>query len=170
MKDLDGVTLAKRLRADGGRLQIVFITGYPDFMAEGYDVSALHYLMKPVSEPKLAEVLEKAVERMQIAVRTVLLETPEGNLRLTVNEIVYAEVFSHIIELHTVSKTIRLSLPLTELEALLGDGFFRCHRSFVVGLKHVRSVTRKAMVLDTGVQLPLSRKLYDAANQAFIQY
>ena len=57
MKEIDGVELARRIRADNEAMQIIFITGYSDFMAEGYDVSALHYLMKPVNENKLFEVL-----------------------------------------------------------------------------------------------------------------
>jgi DNA-binding LytR/AlgR family response regulator len=55
------------------------------------------------------------------------------------------------------------------MEKLLGEGFFRCHRSYIVGMRHVRRVLRTAMVLDTGREIPLSRTLYDAANQAFIK-
>lgn len=46
MGTMDGVSLAKRIRKENELVQIVFITGFPDFMAEGYEVSALHYLMK----------------------------------------------------------------------------------------------------------------------------
>jgi DNA-binding LytR/AlgR family response regulator len=170
MKAVDGVTLAKRLRAEGSGLQIVFITGYPDFMAEGYDVSALHYLIKPVSEQKLFEVLDRAVNQMKVSARTVLLPLHEGNLRLPADEIVYAEAFSHSIELHTVSRTFTLKITLRDLESLLGEGFFRCHRSYIAGLRHVRKVTRAAIVLTDDTALPLSRRLYDAANQAFIRF
>ena len=65
MGDMDGVELAKLLRNSDKLVQIIFITGFPDFIAEGYEVSALHYLMKPVKEEKLFEVLDKAVSRLQ---------------------------------------------------------------------------------------------------------
>ena len=58
MKELDGVTPAKQLRREGSQMQIVFITGLPDFIADGYDVSALHYLIKPVCTEKLFTVLD----------------------------------------------------------------------------------------------------------------
>lgn len=48
MKELDGVSLAKEIRKIDTRIQIIFITGLPDFIAEGYEVSALHYLIKPI--------------------------------------------------------------------------------------------------------------------------
>ena len=65
MRAMDGVELARQIRRDNEIVQIIFITGYPDFIADGYDVSALHYLMKPVKEDKLFEVLNKAAERLK---------------------------------------------------------------------------------------------------------
>lgn len=50
MGDMDGVTMAKQLRKNNDIVQIVFITGYSDYISEGYEVAALHYLMKPVKE------------------------------------------------------------------------------------------------------------------------
>ena len=60
MGEMDGVTLAKRIRPGNESVQIVFITGFADFVAEGYEVAALHYLMKPVREDKLFAVLDRA--------------------------------------------------------------------------------------------------------------
>lgn len=56
MKAISGMELARRIRRENDSVQIVFITGYPDYISEGYDVSALHYLMKPISAGKLSEV------------------------------------------------------------------------------------------------------------------
>ena len=61
MGAMDGVRLAKRVRRDNEAVQIVFVTGYSDYIAEGYEVAALHYLMKPVSRDKLFAVLNRAV-------------------------------------------------------------------------------------------------------------
>lgn len=60
MGEMNGIELAKKVRRENDEVQIIFITGYPDFIAEGYDVSALHYLMKPVSCEKLHAVLDRA--------------------------------------------------------------------------------------------------------------
>ena len=63
MGAMDGVTMAKRVRQDNEAVQIVFITGYSDYIAEGYEVAALHYLMKPVNREKLLTVLDRAMEK-----------------------------------------------------------------------------------------------------------
>lgn len=168
MPGRNGMELAKEIRKSDHRLAIIFITGFSDYMSEGYDVEALHYLLKPIDEAKLFSVLDKAIGRTA-AVRSVLLPAAGGNIRLTVDDIVYAEAFSHLIEIHTLQQIYSARLSMNELEKQVGDGFFRCHRSYLVNMKHVRRVTRTGMVLETDGEIPLSRKLYDQANQAFIR-
>ena len=63
MGEMDGVSMAKQVRRENETVQIVFITGYSDYIAEGYEVAALHYLMKPVKEDKLCAVLDRALEK-----------------------------------------------------------------------------------------------------------
>ena len=170
MGKMNGVELAKRIRKDNDISQIVFITGFPDFIGEGYDVSALHYLMKPVSEEKLNEVLDKAVSRLRKSARTITLPKAGGDIRIYADEVLYAEVLSHTVILHLAKRKEEFHLRISDMEAYLGDGFFRCHRSYIVSMMYVRRVTRTAMVLNDGREIPLSRSLYDAANQAFINY
>lgn len=168
MKAMDGVALAKQVRRSNEQLQIIFVTGYPDYIAEGYEVSALHYLVKPINNHKLFEVLDRAVARLQTTPRTILLRKGTGYLRLAADDIYYAEAFSHSVTVYTRDGQQTLSMRLVDMADLLGEGFFRCHRSYIVGMKHVRRVTRAAMVLDNGKEIPLSRDRYDAANQALI--
>ena len=65
MPSMNGVELAKRIRKENDAVQIIFITGYTDYIAEGYEVSALHYLVKPLSETKLFKVLNRAVLKIR---------------------------------------------------------------------------------------------------------
>lgn len=169
MKGMNGIELAREIRKGNEMLQIIFITGFADFMAEGYDVSALHYLMKPVNEQKLTEVLDRAAARLKSSKRTILFKAGSCNMRIPADDIYYAEAFSHYVTLYTKDGQESFNMRISDMEKLLGEGFFRCHRSYIVGMKHVRRVTRTAMILDTGKEIPISRALYDAANQAFIK-
>ena len=65
MGNMDGITMARRLRRENDTVQIVFITGYSDYIAEGYEVDALHYLMKPTGRDKLFSVLDRAAEKLK---------------------------------------------------------------------------------------------------------
>ena len=172
MYGLNGVELAKKIREeeDNDLIQIVFITGLPDFIAEGYEVSALHYLMKPVKEDKLAEVLDKARERINYAPRTIVLSKKAGKVRVRLDDIIYAEVLSHKITLHVNSGTEEIYMRISDLEEILDGGFFRCHRSYIVNMRYVHRVTKTAMALEDGREVPLSRGLYVEANRRFIEY
>lgn len=64
MGAMDGVTMARKLRQDNQTIQIIFITGYADYISDGYEVDALHYLMKPIQEEKLFTVLDRAVTKL----------------------------------------------------------------------------------------------------------
>lgn len=168
MKGMDGMSLAKRLRRDNTRVQIIFITGYSDFFGEGYEVDALHYLMKPVDESKLQGTLDKAVARLQTTSRMVSLPDGSGFLRVTVNEVLYAEAFSHHVTLNMTARAQNFKMRITDMEILLGEGFLRCHRSYVVNMRHVRRITRTALELDNGTLIPLSRGSYEEAHRMFI--
>ena len=170
MGAMDGVTMAKRLRRENQTMQIVFITGYAGYMAEGFEVSALHYLMKPVIPEKLAQVLSRAVLALKKAERMVFLPVEGETLRIPADRIEYAEAFSHSVEIAAGKETYRVKLPISELEKLLGEGFLRCHRSYLVGLRHIARLSRTEVILDSGKALPLSRSAAPIAHRAFVSY
>lgn len=169
MTGMDGVTLAKRIRAENETVSIVFVTGYSDYIAEGYDVAALHYLMKPVRPEKLTEVLNRAMERRRREERSLTLKTADETLRLPLRRILYLEAARNYVTVreeggavHSVRSTLR------EFEALLDDRFLRVGRSFIVNLTKLSGVTRKELRFSDGAALPLPRGCYDVVNRAII--
>lgn len=169
MEGMSGVELAKKLRGMGARLQLVFITGYMEYISEGYDVEALHYLMKPVTEIKLTEVLNRALERIKTRERELMLSLPDGIIKLPLYDIRYIEVSKNYVSVHT-GETFRVKKTLNELETELDDGFFRVHRSYIVGLRFIKKITKTEVILKDGTVVPLSRKIYNDLNQAMIRY
>jgi DNA-binding LytR/AlgR family response regulator len=168
MGQMNGVELARRVREYDERVQMVFITGYPDFIAEGYEVAALHYLMKPVAKEKLFAVLDRASAALDKQTRTVLLPVGKETVCLPADSIRYAESQGHYMIVYAQACPYKCRMTASELEALLGYGFVRCHRSVVVGLRHVARVTRTAVYLNDGTELPLGKGLYDPVNRALI--
>ncbi len=170
MPGMDGVALARRLRQSGGQLVIIFITAFNDCMDQGYEVDALHYLLKPVNEKKLFATLNRALESLDRQRRTVVLEIDGALEQIPIDEILYLEALSHTVMLYTIRKSYALRQPMRQLEVDLGEGFFRCHRSYLVALRYIRRITRDTVLLENGQSLPLSRKRYEAANHALMGY
>lgn len=168
MGPMDGVSLARTLRKENDAVQIVFITGYSDYIADGYEVEALHYLMKPVKEEKLFAVLDRAVEKLHSNQRTLLLELPGEVVRLPVYQIRSAEVQGNYVTIHAKTDCT-VKMTLSELEAQLDDDFFRLGRSALVNLGCVARVSKTAVTLNDGTVLPLPRGAYERINRAIIQ-
>ena len=167
---INGVQLAKKIRTNNSIIQIIFITGYSDFIAEGYEVSALHYLMKPVLEDKLSPVLDKAVKALGKTEKSVILTISGEAMRVPFGDIICFEAFAHSCAATTITEKFEVKSSISDIEKLLGNGFIRCHRSYIVGLKYIKSISKTEITLDCGAKVPLSRSNYNAVNQAFIRY
>lgn len=167
MGGMDGVTMAKKLRLDNDTIQIVFITGYSDYISEGYEVAALHYLMKPVKKDKLFSVLNRAVVKISKNENILNLESHGEMIRIPVYQIRYAEVFGNYVTIHT-SEELTVKMPLYELEKKLDDRFFRVSRSSIVNLTRIVRVTKTEIKLNDGSSIPLPRGAYEGVNRAII--
>lgn len=170
MGKLNGIDLAKQIRAQNNSAQIVFITGYPDFIAEGYEVSALHYLMKPVKPEKLVEVLRRAADLSQKERPYLLISSERETIRLFFDDIYYAESQGHYMLIHTQQTQYRVRMTVSGLLEKLDEGFYRCGRSFVVSLRHICRITKSEIFLENQVSLPLGRGQYDEINKKMIRY
>ncbi len=170
MPGTSGMELARHIRQRDERVAIIFVTSYADYMAEGYDVAALHYLMKPVSQEKLGAVLDRAA-RAATPESQLLIECPEGAVRVAAGDILCVEAFAHSCRVTTTQGALDARQSMGELLRLLeGRGFAQPHRSYLVGLRHVRHVGRDALLLDGGLSVPMSRRRFDAVQRAFLAY
>ena len=167
MGEMDGVTMAKKLRQENDTIQIVFVTGYSDYISEGYDVAALHYLMKPVKKEKLFEVLNRAVEKLTKNEKVLNLEAGGEMMRIPIWQIRYADVYGNYVTIHA-EEEIKVKMTLGELEKELDDRFYRVGRSVIVNLTRISRVTRTEIRLNSDERLPLPRGAYEGVNRAII--
>ena len=167
LEAMDGVTMAKQLRKSNDTVQIVFITGYADYISEGYEVAALHYLMKPVKEEKLCSVLDRATEKLARNEKVLNLGSGGEMVRVPVYQIRYADVFGNYVTIHALFD-VTVKMTLGELERQLDERFYRAGRSCVFNLTQISRVTRTEIKLSDGTTIPLPRGAYDGINRAII--
>ncbi len=168
MGEMDGVTMAKTVRRNNKAVQIVFITGYSDYIAEGYEVEALHYLMKPVSPEKLANVLDRAIEKAKQNERCLNLEIGGEMVRIPFYEIRYLDVQLNYVTIHA-KKSYTVKHTLSEFKNELDSRFVRVGRSMILNLKFISMVTKTEVHLSSGEILPLPRGAYEPLNRAIIE-
>ncbi len=169
MPGMNGIELAKKLRARAETAQIIFITGYPDFIAEGYEVEALHYLIKPLTREKLCEVLDRAVVKISQSDRKILVPFDGGEVTLPLREIRYIEAQRQYSLIRAASGDYRIKVPISELEKRLDGYFLRVQRSFIVNLREVLRITRAEVILRSGEAVPISRGMAESVGRKIIE-
>ncbi len=169
MQNITGIELAKRIRKDNSNAEIIFITSHFEFIGEGYEVDALHYLLKPISADKLMQVLNKAAEKLSVEPPSVVISCEGETVKLYESDILYVESFLHYIVIHTKDKEYKIKENISVFENNVSDDFYRIHRSYLVSLKHITRISRTFVNIGN-TELPLSRGKYDDINRAFIQH
>lgn len=179
MRGMSGVELARRIRRENRSVGIVFTTGIADYMQEGYEVAALHYLIKPISLEKVIQCMNRVWEQEAAGHPCLCLKLETGVERVEAERIWWIGALRHNVVVCMEKAEDRetflrreASNSFGELEAALKqeDGFLRCHRSYLVNLSHVRRIEKADVIMDNGDRIPLSRRLYKEVNERFIRY
>lgn len=171
MPEPDGMETARELRKRDGQMIIIFVTVTEDYVFQAFDVGAFHYLVKPLEDEKLGEVLEKAVsqykERALESIgarreRPSLMVTSKGeHITVPFEDIVYAEVFNRKIILHTMDADIEYYGKMKELEKRAGEDFYRSHRAYLVNFNFVRRYNAAVIYLKKGQALVAKQNYQD---------
>ena len=172
MKQMSGVELAEYIRSKDGVMLIVFITGHAQYAIKGYDVNALHYLVKPLSRAKLQPILDKALmawRSRQDAFILVAGGSDQGQTKVPYSSIFYISIALHNAKVHTESKTFEIRKTMKEFVNQLPPYFVRVHRSYIVNLFKVECMYRDTLILWGGAELPISKSNSKTANDAFLR-
>lgn len=175
MKEMNGMEMARQIRQQDSDIVIIFTTGITDYMEEGYEVEALHYLLKPISREKLSQCMDRALKKGSRE-RFLLVQTRDEMLKLSIEHILYVEARGHGCVIEYSSKTgetcrTETTESISELEQKLGgEEFVKCHRSYLCRTGSIQRIDKLEIVLDNGSKVPVSRRLYAQVNQAFIRY
>jgi len=170
MKGMTGIELAEHIRKSDKNMMIVFITSFSQYVLKGYDVNALHYLIKPLSQSKLLPILDKALTIWRSRQDAVLLvSNGSGQMKLSLSDIFCISMLSHIATVQTENDAFELRRTAKELSSLLPWYFFHCHRSYIVNLFKVDCVYKSSLLMSNGKILPISRTNSKAVNDAFIK-
>lgn len=169
MGELNGIDLAKRIRQENGAVQIVFITGYPDFIGEGYEVAALHYLMKPISYEKLCGVLDRAAANLGKTEKRLCVTYDRSTDFVPLSRLLYVEAQKQYVLIHTFDKTYKMKQSFADTLKELDAYFFRCQRSFCVNLCHVMRINSSSVLLKNGEEIPISRGMAEKIGKEIIR-
>lgn len=168
---MNGMELAKTLRIKRDKVQIIFVTGVTDFVFEGYSVDAVSYIIKPVKKEKLYECLDKAYERCAREGRYIIVEEPGMVRKVSIRDICYIESIGHDTSICTLDGSFRCKKSMGDVEEeLKEESFIKIHRSYLVNVERIQSITKKEVVVDSGQTIPIARGKWEAVNMACLKF
>lgn len=159
MEGLDGMKTARRLRLEGEQCLLVFVTVLKECVFDSFAVEAYDYLVKPLDGGRFRQTMDRAMRALDRRDRqSIQIRRGSSWERIPLSEIVYFEVLGRKLYIHRENgKVTDYYDKLGELEKRLDGRFFRCHRSYLVNLDHVRGCCAGQILLPQGGKIPVSR-------------
>jgi len=169
MDGMDGMELARKIREADKNASIIFLTSHRDFALQGYDVNALHYLIKPVDAAVL-ERLIRAEYNEKFQENYLVVKVGTKHLRIPVDEIISLETTGRLVEITLLDKSVYYSGKLTNLlPELPKDRFVRCHQAFAVNVKNIRELGKQDAIAVSGKKVPISRTYMNDIKKVFVR-
>ncbi len=172
MKDMDGMETARRLRENKFRGFLIFITVLKEMVFQSFEVQAYDYLVKPVDEKLFEKTMERCLASIQNTSEGSLLVQKgyEGRI-IRKDEIVFCEIIDRKIYLNLASgEILDYYERIEKLETKLDEHFFRCHRSYLINLRHLKGYKSGTAYMDNGREVPVSRLRSKEFSGVVLQY
>lgn len=167
MQDLNGISAAKALRAYDADALIVFVTSSAEYVFRGYEVKAFRYVLKTEISHAFRKILEECVEELCASAQTYTFRTGTQETAVRLADILYFESNRRQITLHTKQGTHTYYEKLDAIEKQLsGKDFVRCHQSFLVNAKEIRTVKADSLTMLNGDTLPVSKSRRESVRKA----
>ena len=166
MDKMDGLALAEKIREKYEEVPIVLVTAFINYALDGYKVRANRFLVKDDLDKTLPECMDDICRQIQKKTKHMLFACVEGDVDIKLSEIVFIETTGHKSIIHLGSGDYRLYESMDDLERKLkAFGFLRVHKSFMVGIRHIRTINNYILTLDTGYEIKIPKARYKQVRQ-----
>lgn len=174
MEEMKGIEVAKALRVKQENTVLIFVTALKEYVPEAFDVSAFHYLLKPVPEEKFNKVFESAcreVERLEgLKSEQLFFQTRSRSFTVQKKEILYVESRKRKVDIHTLRECFTVYATMKHMEEQLGEDFYRCHRGYLVNMAYVKEYGTDGIRLKNGETVYMARDKYSEFAKAYMQF
>ena len=150
MNEVNGMNAAREVRKVDERTAIIFVTRLASYALEGYEVSALDFMVKPVDYTSFVMKFKKALKYVELnREKNLRIELPGGNVRyLSAASIRYIETQNHSLIIHLADEQIKIWSSLKVIADELGSsGFEYCNRCYLVNLRYVTAIDKNMCML-----------------------
>lgn len=172
MEGMDGMETARHLKELTDAL-LIFVTGVKEQVFQAFDVGAFHYLMKPIDQDKMTDVLKRAmreVEKKNSAPKYLLVKAEGSHHKIPVEDILYVENSGRKVILHMKTGCLEYYERMNHLAEILGEGFYRCHRGYLVALSAISGYDHESITVGQDDKIYLAKQKYGEFVKIYCKY
>ncbi len=170
LPDINGMEIARNIRANGGRIMIVFLTAYAEHVYDSFEVDAFRYLIKPVAKEKIYETLEKFLNIYNHK-RKISIPTSSAHISVDADEVIYIEAAKKHTKVKTTGNEYIANKAISVYQTEIANPhFFRTHRGYIVNMRYISTVEKNTITLTNGEIVLLSSKCRDEFNKSYMNY
>lgn len=170
---LNGMDTAREIRELDKTVKIIFLTSSSEFALESYSVKASGYILKPVEYKQLSEILDDCVVALKEEPKNLLLKSAYGYHKIYLRDIEYIEAQNKNVAFFlNAGQPLIITEPLYSFanKLLAQDGFFKCHRSYIVSIPNVHSFNSGEITMKSGLRIPIARGAGKAFQDAYFSF
>ncbi len=162
LTDINSIELSKRVREQDKMIEIVFVTYLAKYAIKGYDVSAIDFIVKPLEYDVISSKMSRILSSIDYNKKkdSVVIPLVRKIVKLYLNDIVFVEIYSHDIIIHTVYGEYRSYGSMVMIQKLLSDDIFsKANRSTLVNLEWIKKIDGSNVIVgNTSVSISRPRK------------
>lgn len=174
MPGQNGMNVAREIRQHDRTAKIIFLTSSAEFAVESYEVDAFYYCLKPIGEEVFRRLMDSAVSECEKEKQgSLILRCKSGITRIVLEKLIYCEVIGRTLVFHLEGGAcLESNGCLDELSEELAQygSFLRTHRSFLINMEYIRSISYKAVVLDNQEQIPIPHGKCSEIKKQYLNY
>jgi DNA-binding LytR/AlgR family response regulator len=174
MPSMTGMDAAREIRRFDQDVRIVFLTSSTEFAVESYTVNAYYYVLKPIQKTQLFVLLDKVIDDTNNQTgSSFLIKSNQGLVRAYINKLEFAEIIGRTIFYHFTDGSITQAQGvLSELEGVLlpHSCFIKPHRSYIVNMSHIESLSQREIKMRTGNIVPMAKAHYRDIKSAYVSF
>jgi len=172
MPSMSGIQFYKSITQN---TSVIFTTAYSEYAVDGFNLSAIDYLLKPFTFERFAAAINKAREyydlihqKSDFAQRYFFIRADYKLIKITFGDILFVEGLDDYLKIHLENNkpiVARITMKAI-LEKLPGNEFVRVHRSYIVPLSRIESVKTKMISL-ANEEIPIGSSYEENFNRIF---
>lgn len=172
MGKLNGMEVAQEIRKRNIDCHIIFVTTSVGHAVGSYDVSALHYILKPYESADIDNVMQKIEKSNHKTSRYIKVKEGREWRKVMLDSVLYVDYSNHYIQLHLGGEVISTYMKFSEIEAklLVYKEFLSCYRCIIVNMNKIKKAEELFFMLDNGEFIPINRKRVKEIKQVYLDY